>query len=871
MSKSDTFPTNELLGQCEKEPIHIPGAIQSHGLLIVADKHHFGIRYISKNWEDLLEKEAGHCLQLPLSEVLGDQLSLALRELLSDDTNSYYRPTELSYWKHEHGNYLVLFHLRDELLILELEPQQEAPKRASFQWLDRYQNMVDEVSLQEMLEESAREIRRLTGYDRVMMYRFHPDMHGEVQAEEKRSDLESFLGLHYPASDIPRQARQLYLTNWTRLLVDVNYSSVPVLTLESSAQSLDMSHATLRSVSPVHIEYLQNMGVSATLTISIIYQGQLWGLIACHHYRPKFTDFHTRSTCELIGRLLSLYLPQKEQKEINDKVRQKQQHITKILNFIDRENDFVAGLMHQRTMLRLVDHARGAAICYEGQLHLIGDTPRAAQLREFIDWYEEKMPENKIFHTYSLADDYPHAQAFPDYIRGLMLLKVHEQSRVYILWFRGEYQQHIYWAGNPEKAVKTTDGQFRLSPRESFRQFLETVEGQSEPWTAADIELVRQTGEALRDRLLNLQHYHMSDVRVLFQMIYEQSSDAIFMADVESGLIIDCNSTAVHMFEAEDKEALMGTNGLDLHDGGEEERKAHEEFVMDQLSHQQEASVDVLYKSLKGRRFWGRFNAKFLQRFMRKVYIVRVADISESKHYEVQLERHNKELKKVNRELDRFVYSASHDLRAPIASLMGLLEVARDMKDVEEILTYLDLGRKSLERLDHFIQEILDYSRNSRMELKSEAIDFRQLIEGVMENYAYIDEFAGIDRQVEVSGSTTLYSDPFRLKVVLNNLISNALRYNNAQQEQPYVKISAKINEQEAVITVSDNGRGIPEPHLDKIFEMFYRADSQKSGSGLGLYIVKETLDKLKGSVSVNSAFTRGTTFRIVLPNGGPA
>ncbi len=870
MATSHSSDISQLFHQCDKEPIHIPGAIQPHGYLLAADKDNLSIKYISKNWEELLGKDVRQLLKQPLSTVLGQNIHLTIKEFLSEQPTDCVRPSELAQWQYGKAGFNVLFHVQEQLIILELEPLKTQLHRPSFHWLDRYQNLISQISLQEMLGESAREIRRLAGYDRVMIYRFHPDMHGEVVAEAKRSDLESFLGLHYPATDIPKQARQLYLTNWTRLLVNVNYAAVPLLTHESYDRPLDMSLSTLRSVSPVHVKYLQNMGVSATLTISIIYQGQLWGLIACHHYQPKFVNFQTRSTCELIGRLLSLYLPEKEQKEIKSAISTKEEQLLRIVEQMEKKNDFVKGLIINRHLLSLFDHVDGAAVIFQDVCHLLGNTPDESSIRRFIEWYEKNRKNENPFFNHQLSHDCPKA-GLSGQAQGVLLLRIYEHKSVYIIWFRPEYQHHIHWAGNPEKAVKADNGVLQLSPRESFRQFLETVAGQALPWSMADIALAKKLGYMLRDKLLDIQQAQLSDTQALFRMIYEQSSDALFLSDFQQRKILDCNQKAVELFEAESKQMLINSSGAELHAADKEKKQQEHSYILAELAQKNEVTLDVQYRTLQGNTFWGRFTAKVLQGSLQQLHIVRVTDISQSKRHAEELKRQNEELQKVNQELDRFVYSASHDLRAPISSLLGLLQVAESMDDVKEILKYLELGKKSLYRLDHFIQEILDYSRNSRLEVKKVAVDLQNLISEVLENYAYVESYQKISKEVQVRGDFSFYSDTFRLKVILNNLLSNALRYSLPREELSYVRVTADISKWQAVITVSDNGMGIREHHLSRIFDMFYRADSLKAGSGLGLYIVKETLAKLGGSIEVTSEFEKGTTFRLVIPNELPA
>lgn len=234
------------------------------------------------------------------------------------------------------------------------------------------------------------------------------------------------------------------------------------------------------------------------------------------------------------------------------------------------------------------------------------------------------------------------------------------------------------------------------------------------------------------------------------------------------------------------------------------------------------------------------------------------------------VEKRNRELRKLNSELDRFVYSASHDLRAPLASILGLIAVARLDKsnNVEE---YLNLIEKSIHKLDGFIRDIIDFSRNSRLELDTEPIKFESMVHEIIDELKYMDERGLIRKIVEVNGSGDFYTDRKRLAIILRNLISNAYKYHNPYAEDNFVHVTVKYSAQEATIIVADSGIGISEEHLSNIFKMFYRANENNNGSGLGLYIVKETVEKLKGNITVRSVPNKGSTFELKLVSIKPA
>jgi PAS domain S-box-containing protein len=241
-------------------------------------------------------------------------------------------------------------------------------------------------------------------------------------------------------------------------------------------------------------------------------------------------------------------------------------------------------------------------------------------------------------------------------------------------------------------------------------------------------------------------------------------------------------------------------------------------------------------------------------------------DITEQKGYEKQLEDQNSELTKVNQELDNFVYRVSHDLRAPISSLLGLVEVISGEQDINSIKELLLLVKKTLEKQDKFIKDILDYSRNARQQVQSVEIDFNVLLEEVFSPYVY-NKPDKAEYLFEVEQDAPFFTDDYRLLIILNNLVSNAFKYLKLNREDSYVKANVTVKQGKATIVVEDNGIGIEKKHQEKVFNMFYRATDQHPGSGLGLYIVKETVSKLKGSVNIESEGGYGTTITVELPN----
>lgn len=279
----------------------------------------------------------------------------------------------------------------------------------------------------------------------------------------------------------------------------------------------------------------------------------------------------------------------------------------------------------------------------------------------------------------------------------------------------------------------------------------------------------------------------------------------------------------------------------------------------------------ILFKRKDGSTFWGLSSFTLIQEENgNEIYDGAIRDITDRQEAEKNLKEKNQELRKTNEELDRFVYSASHDLRAPLASTLGLINISRISPEEKERIYYLDLMEQSLNRMDKIIQDLTDYSRNARLEIETEEIDFDGLVKDVLQRLKYLKTVDDVTINTKIEAKDTFYSDKIRLYVIMINLLSNSIKYHKYDQPHPFINVSIAIDAKEAVIQITDNGIGIEKSYLDKIFTMFFQVSRDSFGSGLGLYIAKETINKLNGNISVKSVVNKGSTFTVILPNVKP-
>ncbi len=495
------LPQDVDLTNCDREAIHIPGQIQPHGVLLVLEEPSLRILQASSNTEQLWGITAQSLIGQYLDFLLIAEDLSNLKSSLKEDNIEVYNPwlLKLELGK-KHFAYESSLHRYQGALILELEPLTLYNRKSASGFYQLVKTALATIrqanNLSEATELLAQEVKKITGYDRVMVYRFEPDDSGVVVAEDKKAGLEPYLHLHYPASDIPKQARKLYYENWLRLIVDVSYEPANIIPAHNplTSEPLDLSRSVLRSVSPLHREYLQNMGVYSSCSISLINEQKLWGLIACHHYTPKYVDYETRKACEFIGQLMSAALVKKQQEDFlvyQQQIKSLQQKFRKITTNKNNSQHEILTASDQ-SLLELVD-AKGAAILLEGKLTLLGQTPSREQVSNLITWLKESSrPE--MFFTNHLSQDYPPATAFVEQACGLLAISLSvKQISYHVLWFRPQYIQIVNWAGNPKKSVTIDEqGGINLLPRKSFALWTETVKNKSLPWQQIELDAAQE-------------------------------------------------------------------------------------------------------------------------------------------------------------------------------------------------------------------------------------------------------------------------------------------------------------------------------------------------------------------------------------------
>lgn len=739
------------LHNCDQEQIHIPQAIQPHGLYLGLCPQTRAVTAASANSATILGRPAADLLGLSIFDVVGrgyaDELAAMLREVspranqaLAIDlpgADGQARPWELT------------THLFAGCLAVELEPDTEEKFRPSTlncfvqQAMSKLRETRDLASLSTM---AASLVRTLTDFDRIVVYRFDENNNGNVIAEDRVEQVNALLGLHFPASDIPAQARQMYVDNSLRAIPEVHYKPVEIVTGESlrDGPPIDLTQAVLRSVSPIHREYMKNMGLSASMSVSLLHEGRLWGLLSCSNERgPPALSFAVRSTCQTLGDMTALLIDSKERNtDTQDKLRLKYRQ-SRLLYRVNQSTNFTEALTQGSPNLLDVTNASGAAIFYNDVLTLTGKTPSQGQVMDLLKWLREKHP-SPLFVSQALPAAYPVAEAFKDTACGLIAAAMTRGRNSYVLWFRGEVLQTIHWGGDPSEPKHFEPTTMRMHPRRSFAAYRQLVHLTSLPWKEAEREAAAETIRSINDIVL---------------------------------------------------------------------QKAEE------------------------------------------------------------LQRLNRDMTRSNHELDAFAYAASHDLKEPLRGISNYTELAleelRDGHLVGDSARCLGTVVKLTRRMEDLINSLLHYSHLGRAHLTMADVNLNEVVAHVREMTAQRLRQTETELRVE-RALPTVRGDPVLLGELFANLITNAIKYNDKSQKWLEVGYRAEAAGGKKTMYVRDNGIGIEPRNFQSVFKIFRRLhgrDDFGGGTGTGLTIARQIVQRHGGQVWVESAPQQGSTFLFSLPN----
>lgn len=742
-------------GSCAREPIHAPGAIQPHGYLLILDAADHSVVAVSRNLAEALDLSPDAMAGRPASDFLvsiteeplarmidrADQnlpICVAMRHpIRSDNLEGVVRPD-------------------GGLLLLELEPSTPIEQVATL--FSEVRASIERIRHSRSTERAchalAAAVRRQSGFERVMVYRFDGDFNGLVVAEDRLASVPSYLGHAFPASDIPAQARALYMRNTFRIIPDARYRPSPIAPAlhPDSGRPFDLSDVTLRSVSPVHLQYLANMGVVASMSVSIIRDNRLWGLVCCHHSSPRNLPQNVLRACDLLAQATAWYLDTADR----DAAALNLTTVRRLESDMARNEDpeFTVRLSSIKASLLACTRTQGLVIWRPGAVWTAGACPSEPQLRGLVDWLAATGQDRVA--TDRLPMLYPAARAHAAEASGMVASRL---SRGWLIWFRAEWPHSLTWAGRPDEPARENETG-RINPRKSFASWRQKMRGRSAPWTDADLIAIDEV------RALVLRAMMSDQMRQL----------------------------------AENERTLI-----------ENERTLTEAKL----------SAESATRAKSG-----------------------------------------------------FLAQMSHEIRTPLNGVLGMTQVMAKDTLSDDQRDRLRVIEKSGTGLLRILDDILDVSKieAGRLNLEEIPFDIAEVAADVFDAFEPLASAKGLSLVLDVCDDARglWFGDPVRIRQLISNLISNALKFTS--EGEVSVTVDGPVLDLAKVLTISvaDTGIGVPPEVVSRLFDPFMQADSTTTrrfgGTGLGLTICRHLADLMGGGITVRSEVGQGTVFDVHLP-----
>lgn len=741
------------LQNCEDEAIHFIESVQSFGYVIALDPSDKVIQVVSDNISELFKTEVvpgktlitelidtpspeAYTFQTIYDFVKGGQTRHAYQWKFAENA------LHLEDWEKEGSG--VAFD-SNGLLVIELEPTPQLSYEAARQWVPMdvdIRPLLPDVehcdSINDVADAIAALFQKYIGFQSVMIYQFDKAYCGEVIGEATHAENRSFKGLKFPASDIPKQARELYLKNRVRCVYDVE--ETPICLVPSLAEKtrgpLDLSMSMVRSVSPMHIQYLKNMGIRSSFSVSLVFEGKLWGLVACHHDSPKYIDQKKRLVCESLGHLYAWQLHTKALHEKKEQFQNRQRKLNTIVHQLTTYANPLEAITQKEQQLLEVAESSGMAVITPSGNYLVGKTPSESTLGKLLDKFaivnsEQSIAVNRLADV--VGDD-----CQLNGIRGMYISCVSSKLGYYTVWFREQRDKTIRWAG---KDAADKDAAKSLTPRHSFETYLQSVVDEAQEWSE------------------------------------------------------------------DDKLIIEGFDHL---------------FIPYALS------------------------------------------------LKASLDRQISKLEELDKAKDQFLASISHELRSPLNSIVGWTDLAlMDVANIDRMTDALGVIKRAASTQSALINDILDLSRiiSGTMKLSTHSLKVSQAIAEVAKSFEA--GFASKNIQLTINCEeehTQILGDSLRIKQVINNLLSNALKFT---AKGGMVHVRGRREHSNYLIRIKDNGKGMTRDQLTHVFERFYQGKNEhnRHGLGLGLSIVKSLVEMHGGEIYAESdGPNTGTSFYVSLP-----
>lgn len=882
---------------CEREVLDKTASFQSNGAVLVLDAHSYAVIGMSQNWVSVsgIHTEG----QWPYVEFLLSDL-LAVPDELShvEDQIKLLKPTATLVRQRKPFELQAV--RSGDFIFVEWIPTGhfQLPTDRNFQTPRPTPASVkaSRLNLYQTLQDFCVHLQEAMGLDRVMIYQFDAQQAGDVVAESCRSDWTPYLGLHYPATDIPAVARQLYLKVPSRQVYDAMCPPVALLTLaEHPASSLDLTACSLRSVSPYHLEYLQNMGVRSSLSIAIVYQGELWGLLSCHHGQPlSFPMAMRQYVLETVGLLqacLTDWYHYQEELDAGYVQRMYQAQVQQIQLLDPQEHvEILESLLLGNYGLESVLHAHAAAIYADGVIAATGNIPDEAWLHDFVKaWRECPNAEHPdLFVSNHLSEDSPIPADFSPETSGMMALRVSASPEIILFSFRQESLHEVHWGGNPY--VIQEPGK-PLSPRRSFQLWKETVLNHARSWSDLDVACIKGFAQFLTDQFSPelLKSILKEGTRTLAQQIRQHTYIARALINgVQSGIAMailestDTPSTLLHM-----NQSLQSIFAMPMADAVTENRSVDE--VLSHLGLTQ-AQIQTLSGIPQRMNVWsprlGHRVVKMTRRNLLSLYDTQTRyaivafqffDITAEERIESSLRAAHRQVDQADAAKLKFLTHTSNELLSPLKRVLALSEGLHEELEtmaLDDLALYTEQMSHAHKHMLNRVEQLLFFARSAsgHVLLDLEKVDLYALLN---ESMQWLHDFS---RKQEVNIRLDPVTDPLwvsgnkqALQHMLVNLLDNAVRYSQSGATV-HCRLRLDAHGERVFVDIEDQGKGMSEHELAQVFTPFYsgeqpyRSGQHQEGSGLGLTLVKHIVEAHRGHLDLQSAVNRGTQVSIALP-----
>ncbi len=839
------------LQNCADEPIRLPGFIQRHGFLLGLDEAHEHVVLASENVEEFLGT--------PIKLVLGSSIDLLVERELSIAIQQQRCSVDPDCMVTYLGAYLVrgdlfsvITHCIEGKRILEFERQDRLVGAEMMNSI--ITNFVGTLSKLEtqadLCEAVTRQVAQLTGFDRVLLYSFDEEGHGTVLSEANNGLLPSYLDLRFPASDIPPQARELYVLNTVRIIPDATYTPSPLRAVAAEAPHVvDLSLATLRSVSPIHLEYMRNMGTLSSMSISIVSEGRLWGLISGHHSQPRMVPYLMRSACDMLSKLVGTQLTTFRTASRMATLTRFHNVQRSLLTHVAADYHFLSSLAANMDSLLQVTEAEGAALWMDGECSTIGETPSRSDIQRLVEWLDGE-PALEMFETSHLGQDLPWAMDLADVASGLLAIRISDVRQRYVLWFRPQVMRTVKWAGEP---VKQQDAAKQLHPRKSFEIWRETVHGQSRRWTEVEMESAREFRAAIVTVGLKRAEEEAELSNARFEQLTHALPAKIFTADDEGKLTYT---------NARWREQNLQDTGLWFSEGrlAPEDEARMAELWQHAVQTGEDFEEEVRFVSPGGAPpRWNLVRAVPFRRAgaARAGWVGSVMDLTDRREREAAL-RMTEKLALTG----RMTSVIAHEINNPLESITNLLYLVRLELPQEATAAedYINQAESELERISAITKQTLRWGRENSGRAESFTAgslfaDVLRLFRGKIQNRHV---------KVTIRGGEDVVLEGIlgQIRQVLANLLSNAV---DAAPLSGNVWLQALETPAGREVMVGDDGAGIPAAMQDVLFQPFISTKGDL-GNGLGLYISREIVERHGGILRVETAPGNGTVMHVLLP-----